>query len=134
MGGKLHKGLLFFISFAICLAGTLLGQTPVATSTSFSTIPVASSGVINVCAGSTILFTNTTATNSNNNVILQSPVTYAWNFGNGQTRSTNGPHAITYNNPGSYTVTLTMTSGGVPIPANGGTTGTVTVIVSSPPT
>ncbi|MEY2651001.1 MAG: hypothetical protein RLZZ321_93, partial [Bacteroidota bacterium] len=134
MQGKLHKGLLFFISFAICLAGSLLGQTPVVTSTSFSTIPVASQGVINVCAGSTILFTNTTATNTNNNVILQAPVTYNWSFGNGQTRTTNGPHAITYNNPGTYIVTLNMTSGGVAIPANGGNVGTVTVNVSSPPT
>ena len=134
MRGRLLKNLLFFISFAIYLAGSLFGQTPVVTNTSFTTIPTPSSGTINVCAGSTILFTNTTASNSNNNVVLQAPVTYTWNFGNGQTRNTNGPHAITYNNPGTYTVTLNMTNGGIPIPANGGSVGTVTVVVGASPT
>lgn len=97
---------------------------------SFTSIPVAVNGTINVCAGSTILFTNTTASN----VILQAPVTYNWNFGGGQVRNTNGPHAITYSTQGTYTVTLVMSSGGAQIPNNGGTTGTITVNVGPAPT
>ncbi|MEY3099322.1 MAG: hypothetical protein RIS63_210, partial [Bacteroidota bacterium] len=136
MKGKLLTQIVFIVAslFAFVANSTFFAQTPVVTNTSFTTIPAASSGTINVCAGSTILFTNTTASNSNNNVTLQSPVLYNWVFGNGQTRTTNGPHAITYNNPGTYTVTLNMTNGGVSIPANGGTVGTVTVVVSAPPT
>ncbi|MFN5311361.1 MAG: beta strand repeat-containing protein, partial [Flavobacteriales bacterium] len=136
MRGKLLTQIVFIVAslFAFVANGTFFAQTAVITNTSFTTIPAASSGTINVCAGSTILFTNTTASNSNNNVTLQSPVLYNWVFGNGQTRTTNGPHAITYNNPGTYTVTLNMTNGGVSIPANGGNIGTVTVVVSAPPT
>ena len=136
MRGKLLTQIVFIVAslFALVANKTFFAQTTTITSTSFTTIPAASSDTINVCAGSTILFTNTTATNSNNNVTLQAPVLYDWVFGNGQTRTTNGPHAITYNSPGTYTVTLNMTNGGVPIPANGGTVGTVTVVVSAPPT
>ena len=136
MRGKLLTQIVFIVAslFALVANGTFFAQTPAITNTSFTTIPAASSDTINVCAGSTILFTNTTASNSNNNVTLQSPVLYNWVFGNGQTRTTNGPHAITYNNPGTYTVTLNMTNGGVPIPANGGNIGSVTVVVSAPPT
>ena len=123
-----------FISFIFCFVYCLNTITAQTTNTSFSSIPAAINGTINVCAGSTILFTNTTASNTNNNVILQAPVTYNWNFGNGQTSSTNGPHAITYNSQGVYTVTLEMSSGGSPIPNNGGTIGTITVNVGSAPT
>ncbi len=76
---------------------------------SFSTIPAAVGGTINVCDGSTILFTNTTGQLN----ILSGPVTYAWDFGNGQTSNSNGPHAINYNSPGIYTVTLNITDNGV---------------------
>jgi|GEM_PF-1273713 len=31
---------------------------------------------------------------------------WSWNFGEGSTYSTEGPHTITYSNPGTYTVTL----------------------------
>lgn len=34
-------------------------------------------------------------------------VNYSWNFGNGQTATTVGPHTITYPTPGTYTITLT---------------------------
>ena len=74
---------------------------------SFTSIPAAVSGTINVCAGSTILFTNTTSSSS-----LNSPVVFNWNFGNGQSATSIGPHAITYANLGSFTVSLSINSNG----------------------
>ena len=128
------KYLNIFSSLLITLFSFNVVLLKAQTSTSFTSIPAAVNGTINVCAGSTILFTNTTASNPNNNVILQAPVTFNWNFGNEQTASTNGPHAITYNTEGVYTVTLVMSSGDAPIPDNGGTTGTITVNVGPAPT
>ena len=114
---------IFSLILVYLLNNQVLAQTQ---TTSFTSIPAAVNGTINVCAGSTILFTNTTA----NNVILQAPVTYNWDFGGGQIRNTNGPHAITYSTTGIYTVTLVMSSGGAPIPNNG----TITVNVGLAPT
>ncbi len=91
---------------------------------SFTTTPAAVNGVVSVCQGSTLLFTNITQ----NNTTLAGPTTFAWSFGNGQTSTIAGPHAITYNTPGTYTVTLNITDNGIIFqPA------TVTVIVSGPP-
>lgn len=42
---------------------------------------------------------------------LGQATTYAWDFGNGQTATTPGPHTITYTAPGIYTVVLTASDG-----------------------
>ena len=54
--------------------------------------------------------------------------TYFWDFGNGQTSSSQNPSAITYNTPGTYTVTLTVTG------ANGCTAVTTTTVTVLAPT
>ena len=91
---------------------------------SFTTTPAAVNGVINVCQGSTILFTS----NTQNTNTLAGPTTFAWTFGNGQTSAVPGANAITYTTPGTYTVTLNVTDNGIAFqPA------TATVIVSGPP-
>jgi gliding motility-associated-like protein len=92
-------------------------------SATFTTIPAAVNGTINVCAGSTILFTSTV-----NPATLIAPAVYAWNFGNTQTSNLPGPIGITYPTPGTYTVTYNITH------ANGALTQTtVTVNVSAAP-
>ncbi|MCC6385489.1 MAG: PKD domain-containing protein [Bacteroidia bacterium] len=69
------------------------------------------------CQGGVVSFTNTSTGDS----------TYTWNFGNGQTSTSPNP-IVTYNSPGSYDVTLTVTS------ANGCTDSiTHTVIVNPLP-
>lgn len=73
----------------------------------FTTIPNAVNGTINVCAGSTILFSSSVNPN-----FLTGPVTYAWNFGNGQTASIPGPIGILYNTTGTYTVNYNITDAG----------------------
>lgn len=40
------------------------------------------------------------------------PYLLVWDFGNGETATGPGPHAVTYAGPGPYTVTLTVTGGG----------------------
>ena len=92
-------------------------------SATFTTIPAAVNGTINVCAGSTILFTSTV-----NPATLVAPAVYSWNFGNTQTSNLPGPIGITYPTPGTYTVTYNITH------ANGALTQTtVTVNVSAAP-
>ncbi len=51
------------------------------------------------CQGSSITFNNTSGGGA----------TYQWNFGNGQTSNATNP-SVVYNSPGSYDVTLTVTS------------------------
>lgn len=41
-----------------------------------------------------------------------SPTTWEWDFGNGDTATTQGPHTITYDENGVYTITLTVTGTG----------------------
>jgi gliding motility-associated-like protein len=92
-------------------------------SATFTTIPAAVNGTINVCAGSTILFTSTV-----NPATLIAPAVYAWDFGNGQTSTIPGPLGITYASQGTFTVTYNITH------ANGALTQTsVTVNVSAAP-
>jgi len=50
-----------------------------------------------ICAGQTVTFTQASFGDS---------LTYAWDFGNGNTSTTAGPHTQTYNTPGTYTVSL----------------------------
>jgi hypothetical protein len=92
-------------------------------SATFTSIPAALNGSINVCAGSTILFNSTV-----NPATLFSPAIYSWNFGNGQTSSIPGPIGITYATAGTYTATLDISSAGVPL-----TQTTVTINVSAAP-
>lgn len=106
------------VFFSTILTGMLFAQNA-----TFATIPAAVNGTINVCAGSTILFNSTV-----NPATLFSPAIYSWNFGNGQTSSIPGPVGITYATPGTYTVTLNISSAGVPL-----TPTTITVNVSAAP-
>ncbi len=110
------RGIFLVFSLLIALLG--FGQ-----SATFSTIPAAVNGAVNVCAGSTILFTSTV-----NPATLIAPVTYSWNFGNAQTSTIPGPIPITYNTPGTYVVTYNIISGG-----GSYTQTTITVNVSAAP-
>lgn len=56
-----------------------------------------------------------------------SPTAWAWDFGNGDTATTQGPHTITYDENGVYTITLTVTGAG---PSN---TSTKTATISIKP-
>jgi gliding motility-associated-like protein len=107
-----------FLCFSLLTA--LHGYSQPAT---FTTIPAAVNGTINVCAGSTILFNSTV-----NPATLFAPAIYSWNFGNGQTSSIPGPVGITYAIAGTYTATLDISSAGVPL-----TQTTVTINVSAAP-
>jgi gliding motility-associated-like protein len=107
-----------FLCFSLLTA--LYGFSQSAT---FTTIPAAVNGTINVCAGSTILFNSTVNPNT-----LFAPAIYSWNFGNGQTSSIPGPVGITYATAGTYTATLNISSAGVPL-----TQTTVTINVSAAP-
>ena len=91
--------------FATILWGAMISSAQ-AQQTEISSIPVASSaGVISVCAGSTILFDNET-----NLDILSGATTFNWDFGNDSTATTVGPHAITYDEEGTYLVSLAITT------------------------
>ncbi len=118
----MHMRMRFLRSIFLCfsLLTALYGYSQPAT---FTTIPAAVNGTINVCAGSTILFNSTV-----NPATLAAPAVYSWDFGNNQTSSLPGPIGITYPAPGTYTVTYNITH------ANGALTQTtVTVNVSAAP-
>ena len=117
---SIYKRLHFFISLLLAFAYSTNYYSQSAT---FSTIPSAVNGSINICAGSTVLFNSTVAPLS-----LNPPVVYAWNFGNGQTSALPGPIGITYAIPGTYTVTYTISSAGTPL-----TQTSVTVNVAAAP-
>ncbi len=118
----MHMRMRFLRSVFLCfsLLTALHGYSQPAT---FTTIPAAVNGTINVCAGSTILFNSTV-----NPATLFAPAIYSWNFGNGQTSSIPGPVGITYAIAGTYTATLDISSAGVPL-----TQTTVTINVSAAP-
>ncbi len=58
--------------------------------------PVAST----ICEGSSVTFSQTS---------LGDSLTFAWDFGNGNTATTPGPHTIVYTTPGTYTTQLITT-------------------------
>lgn len=83
----------------------------------FTTHPAAIGGVINICNGQTIVFTD----NSTNT----SPATiYDWQFPGGTTISASspGPHSVTYLNAGTYTASLEL---------DNSSTYSITIIVSN---
>jgi gliding motility-associated-like protein len=82
------------------------------------------------CAPLTVHFSSSAYTNIpyNGNSYPYPVATYNWNFGNGNTSTLDTP-ATTYNTPGSYTITLTVTT------VNGCTaTDTIHVLVGPHPT
>lgn len=70
-----------------------------------------------LCAGESATFTNTSA----------AATSYDWDFGNGSTATTAGPHTISYPQAGTYTVTLTASN------ATGFDTQTVSILVAEKP-
>lgn len=67
---------------------------------------VASANTTSGVAPLDVIFSGSSSTDDNNDI-----VSYDWDFGNGDTASGETP-SYTYTNPGSYTVTLTVTDGG----------------------
>lgn len=90
-------------TFTVVLLYTLSG---IAQTASFSTLPAAVNGVLTNCEDSEVLFSNTTVGGIN---------TINWQFEGGNPGSSNalGPHQVTFNNPGTYTVSLSI-NGGAP--------------------
>ncbi|NNF01391.1 MAG: PKD domain-containing protein, partial [Bacteroidia bacterium] len=72
-----------------------------------------------ICAGESIQFSDLSTGNG---------LTYDWDFGNGQTATTVGPHVITYATVGTYTVSLIVNG------SCGADTMTTTVIANDKPT
>jgi hypothetical protein len=101
----------------LTLAITLLSFIGFSQIASFSTIPSAVNGIISICQGNAIYYTNTsTGTNNQTN--------YNWTFQGGNPINANlvGPHNVTYNTAGNYTTTLNL---------GGGNTATVNVVVTN---
>ena len=96
--------LLLFISI-----GHVYGQA------SFTTSPASVNNTLTLCSGSQVLFTNTTAGNVN---------TINWIFPGGSPANANttGPHIVTFANPGTYVVSLSV---------NGGAATTMQVIIQN---
>ena len=82
----------------------------------------APAGNVTIAPGGTVDF-NGTGSDPENNL----PLTYQWNFGNGSTSTLADPPPVQYVNPGTYTVTFTVTDSlGKPDPVPA--TRTVTVL------
>lgn len=113
--GKLGAGRINAFQAMNCVAATL------------SNPPVAqfSSNITTVTAGGSVTFTDQSTFG---------PTTWSWNFDNQSlggvtpaTANTQGPHIVTYNNPGVYEVSLTVTN------ANGSDTETKTAYITVTP-
>lgn len=68
--------------------------------------PMPAAGIHNSTAKTQCL-NNNSYTFTNNSLNATS---YLWNFGNGVTSTLENPNAITYNNPGTYTISLTVSN------------------------
>ena len=86
--------------WVLCFCSSFFGQN----TATFTTSPAAVSNTLNLCAGSQVLFTNTTAGAINS---------ISWTFPGGSPSTSNavGPHIVTFANPGTYTVSLSINSG-----------------------
>lgn len=98
----------------MAMAGTyictisLSGQTSSAeTQVVVAAQPTANFNATTVCIGNATQFTSTSTTNPSGQAITS----YAWDFGDGQTSTQQNP-SHTYANPGNYSVTLTVGTGG----------------------
>ena len=94
------------------MAGTYTCTTTIGSQTASDTTnvvvlpqPTANFSATTVCQGNATQFTNTSTTNPSGQ-----SMTYHWSFGNGQTSTEQNP-SCTYATPGTYSVTLTVTSG-----------------------
>ena len=94
------------------MAGTYTCTTTIGSQTASDTTnvvvlpqPTANFTATTVCQGNATQFTNTSTTNPSGQ-----SMTYHWSFGNGQTSTEQNP-SCTYATPGTYSVTLTVTSG-----------------------
>ena len=98
----------------MAMAGTYSCTTTVGTQTTTGTTtvviypqPTANFNFTSVCQGSPTQFTSTSTTNPSGQQISS----YLWNFGDGQTSNQQNP-SHQYATAGTYTVTLTVTTGG----------------------
>lgn len=101
---------LFLAINALFLSFQFLSQN-----SSFTTSPAANNNTLSLCEGSQVLFTNTSVGTVN---------TISWTFQGGSPASSNavGPHIVTFANPGTFTVSLSV---------NGGAVTTMQVVISA---
>ena len=89
---------LSLIAMLLMTAHGALGQTSV------TSIPEADeNGEIHICLGSTVLFNDDTPDNS-----LSGETIFNWDFGNGDTATTAGPHSAVYDSLGTFEVSLSI--------------------------
>ena len=74
------------LSILVLLLASIAGAQTAA----FTTSPAAVNGVVTICQGSELLFTNTTTGNVNN-------VNWTFQGGNPGSSSANGPHVVSFN-------------------------------------
>ncbi len=98
------------LSILVLLLASIAGAQTAA----FTTSPAAVNGVVTICQGSELLFTNTTTGNVNN-------VNWTFQGGNPGSSSANGPHVVSFNSTGTFNVSLAV---------NGGSPTTIQVVVA----
>jgi gliding motility-associated-like protein len=90
------------LSILVLLLASIAGAQTAA----FTTSPAAVNGVVTICQGQSITYTNTsTGTNNSTN--------YNWTFQGGNPNNSNsiGPHTVTYSNSGNFNTTLNLGGG-----------------------